>query len=86
MGQEEKEWGTEGLKLIWENDLKTEIKIEDWIKMWRMRVLRLMLIRIKKTYICLRWYMTPVKLNIINSDYSKACWKCDEEIDMYYMW
>ena len=37
-----------------------------------------------KIIISLRWYTIPVKLNIIHSDYSKACWKCDEEIGTYY--
>ena len=46
--QEEKETEIEGLKSIWEQDLKTEIKTEDWTKIWKMRVLRLMLVRIKE--------------------------------------
>ena len=44
LDQEENEIEIEGLKSIWEYDLKT-IKAENWTKIWKMRVLRLMLVR-----------------------------------------
>ena len=46
--QEEKQTEIEGLKSIWEHDLNTEIKTEHWTKIWKVRVLRLMLVRIKE--------------------------------------
>ena len=51
LDQEENEIEIEGLKSIWEHDLKTEIRTEDWIKIWKMRVLRLMSVRIKEKFL-----------------------------------
>ena len=75
-----------GSKLMWEQDIKKEIREEDWAKMWRMRILRSLSVRIKGNFfkISLRWYMTPVKLNKMNVNFSKLCWKCDNEIGTFY--
>ena len=45
---EEEESEKEGLKIVWEQDIGKRINEEEWRKIWKMRVLRFMSVRIRE--------------------------------------
>lgn len=59
----------EALKVIWNSDLGTETGTNTWNSIWRNRILKSMSVRIKENYykVIWKWYLTLVKLNIIDS-------------------
>ena len=74
---------------MWEQDIGKRINEEEWRKIWKMRVLRFMSVRIreKNFKFSLRLYLTLLKLNKVNANHPNVCWKCEKQIGMYFhMW
>ena len=76
----------EALKTLWETDFAKEISTDTWISIWEKRMLKSMTVRIKDSFYKLiwRWYLTPVKLNIMVSKYYTAFWRCGQDIDYLF--
>ena len=71
----------------WHNDLDKEIIGEEWDKIWDQRIMKNMSVRIKENFykVIWRWYLPPVKMNIMDKSVSTLCWSLKKRRGRIYI-
>lgn len=77
------------MKMNWEKELNIKISDLDWNVNWKSRIMKTLSVRIKEhNYkVVWKWYLTPLRLSLMDNKISKKCWRCDMELGTYeHMW